>query len=166
MLNTILFKINSDKHSWNITEGYKYDSIWPKSNMLLTKIPKAAAEMLQHKKPDCHWRSCFINALWAITVRLHCFLVSMGTKRPIKRCVTGEQITVGQVSGGQNILMREVRWKGGWRCNGGTAVKCRGRLWDPEGAGRGPHHLRHLLTARDWWGRADEPGSQCHSPIK
>lgn len=57
-------------------------------------------------------------------------------------------------------------WKRWGRCNGGVAVKFLGWQWDPGGAGRGPHHLRHLLTARDWWGRADESGSQCHSPIK
>lgn len=47
-----------------------------------------------------------------------------------------------------------------WRLNSSAGRGIRG------GAGRGPHHLRHLLTARDWWGRADESGSQCHSPIK
>lgn len=87
------------------------------------------------------------------------FLVSVWTKRPITR----EQTTMVQVSGGQGILMGGwVRKSMGeaWRLNTG------GRLRDPGGAEHRPRNLRHLLATSDWWGRADEPSSQCQSPIK
>lgn len=70
------------------------------------------------------------------------FLVSLWTKRPIKRCVTREQITVGQVSGGQSILTRGL---------GGGDVMEAWRL--NAGAGRGIRRERgagHITSGISW----------------